>query len=81
MEVGLILAVGFAVTFALTNGFHDASNAIATLVATRGATPGQAVALSAVFNMAYPEENLKRSLHRADPVQRVKWPPRAGWRP
>jgi PiT family inorganic phosphate transporter len=52
VEVGLILAVGFAVTFALTNGFHDASNAIATLVATRGATPGQAVALSAVFNMA-----------------------------
>jgi PiT family inorganic phosphate transporter len=52
VEVGLILAVGFAITFALTNGFHDASNAIATLVATRGATPGQAVALSAVFNMA-----------------------------
>jgi PiT family inorganic phosphate transporter len=52
VEVGLILAVGFAVTFALTNGFHDASNAIATLVATRGATPGQAVGLSAVFNMA-----------------------------
>lgn len=52
MEVGLIIAVGFAVAFALTNGFHDASNAIATLVATRGATPGQAVALSAVFNMA-----------------------------
>jgi PiT family inorganic phosphate transporter len=52
VEVGLILAVGIAVTFALTNGFHDASNAIATLVATRGATPGQAVALSAVFNMA-----------------------------
>lgn len=52
MEVGLIIAVGFAVTFALTNGFHDASNAIATLVATRGATPGQAVLLSAVFNMA-----------------------------
>lgn len=52
MEVGLIIAIGFAVAFALTNGFHDASNAIATLVATRGATPGQAVALSAVFNMA-----------------------------
>lgn len=52
MEVGLIIAVGFAVAFALTNGFHDASNAIATLVATRGATPGQAVLLSAVFNMA-----------------------------
>ena len=52
MEVGLIIAVGLAVAFALTNGFHDASNAIATLVATRGATPGQAVMLSAVFNMA-----------------------------
>ncbi len=52
METGLIIAIGLAVAFALTNGFHDASNAIATLVATRGATPGQAVVLSAVFNMA-----------------------------
>ena len=52
MEVGLVVAIGFAAAFALTNGFHDASNAIATLVATRGATPGQAIALSAVFNMA-----------------------------
>jgi PiT family inorganic phosphate transporter len=52
VEVGLVIAIGFAVSFALTNGFHDASNAIATLVATRGATPGQAVVLSAVFNMA-----------------------------
>ena len=52
MEVALFIAIGFAASFALTNGFHDASNAIATLVATRGATPGQAVALSAVFNMA-----------------------------
>ncbi len=52
MEVGLIIAIGLAVAFAVTNGFHDASNAIATLVATRGATPGQAVMLSAVFNMA-----------------------------
>lgn len=51
MTVALIIAVGFSLTFALTNGFHDASNAIATLVATRGATPAQAVVLSAVFNM------------------------------
>ena len=51
MQVALFVAIGFALAFALTNGFHDASNAIATLVATRGATPGQAVALSAVFNM------------------------------
>ena len=48
----LALAVAIAIAFALTNGFHDAANAIATLVATRGARPGQAIALSAVFNMA-----------------------------
>ena len=52
MEVGLIVAIGFAWPSPLTNGFHDASNAIATLVAITGATPGQAVVLSAVFNMA-----------------------------
>ena len=49
--MALWLAVSFALAFALTNGFHDASNAIATLVATRGASPLQAVGLSAVFNM------------------------------
>ena len=52
MEVGLFIAIGLAFAFAVTNGFHDAADAIATLVATRVATPGQAVALSAVFNMA-----------------------------
>ena len=45
------MAVAFALAFALTNGFNDAANAIATLVATRGALPRQAVVLSAVFNM------------------------------
>jgi PiT family inorganic phosphate transporter len=49
--VDLWLAVSFALVFALTNGFNDASNAIATLVATRGALPGHAVVLSAAFNM------------------------------
>lgn len=49
--MGLWLAVSFALVFSLTNGFHDAANAIATLVATRGARPGQAVVLSGVFNM------------------------------
>ena len=52
MEIGLVVAVVLALAFALTNGFHDASNAIATLVATRGATPAQAVGISATFNMA-----------------------------
>lgn len=47
----LWLALAFALAFSLTNGVHDAANAVATLVATRGARPGQAVVLSAVFNM------------------------------
>jgi PiT family inorganic phosphate transporter len=47
--VALWLAVSCAFAFALTNGFHDAANAIATLVATRGALPQQAVVLAAVF--------------------------------
>ena len=49
--MSLALAVACSFAFSLTNGFHDAANAIATLVATRGARPGQAVALSAVFSM------------------------------
>jgi PiT family inorganic phosphate transporter len=49
--MGLGLAIAFALAFALMNGFHDAANAIATLVATRGARPSQAIALSAVFNV------------------------------
>ena len=49
MELGL--AIAFSIAFACTNGFHDAANAIATLVATRGARPGQAIILSAAFNM------------------------------
>ena len=51
MDAGLIIAIALALAFSLTNGFHDAANAIATLVATRGATPGQAIAISSVFNL------------------------------
>ena len=47
----LALAVLFSIAFAFTNGFHDAANAIATMVATRAARPGQAIVLAAVFNM------------------------------
>ena len=47
----LALAIACSLAFALTNGFHDAADAIATLVATRGASPGHAIVLSAVFNM------------------------------
>jgi PiT family inorganic phosphate transporter len=40
--------------FAATNGLHDASNAIATLVATRAASPLQAIVLASVFNLLGP---------------------------
>lgn len=51
MALWLAVSFAFAFAFSLTNGFHDAANAIATLVATRAARPGQAVALSAIFNL------------------------------
>ena len=38
MDAGLAVAVGLALAFAVTNGLHDAANAIATLVATRAAS-------------------------------------------
>ena len=49
--MALGLAITIALAFAVTNGLHDASNSIATLVATRGARPAQAVVLSAICNM------------------------------
>jgi PiT family inorganic phosphate transporter len=52
--VAFLLAVLMSLAFAITNGFHDASNAIATLVATRVARPGSAVALAAAFNLLGP---------------------------
>src|SRR5262245_1697801 len=54
MDAGLALAVGLAIAFAVTNGLHDASNAIATLVATRAARPGQAIVLASIFNLIGP---------------------------
>ena len=54
MDAGLVVAVVLAVGFAMTNGLHDASNAIATLVATRAATPLQAIVLASVFNLLGP---------------------------
>jgi PiT family inorganic phosphate transporter len=54
MGSGFGLAVALAFAFAVTNGLHDASNAIATLVATRAARPLQAVLLAGVFNMLGP---------------------------
>jgi PiT family inorganic phosphate transporter len=54
VDVGFVLAVVAILAFAFTNGFHDAANAIATLVATRGARPGPAIVLAAVCNLLGP---------------------------
>jgi len=46
----VIVIVCVALLFDFVNGFHDAANSVATVVATRVMKPGQAVALAAVFN-------------------------------
>jgi PiT family inorganic phosphate transporter len=50
----LVVAVAVALLFAVTNGLHDAANSIATLVATRAARPGAAIALAALGNVLGP---------------------------
>ncbi len=49
----LVLAViiTLGLIFDFVNGFHDTANAIATSVATRVLTPGQAVSMAAIFNV------------------------------
>ena len=46
----IVLIVLVALAFDFVNGFHDAANSIATVVATRCYRPTQAVALAAFFN-------------------------------
>lgn len=52
MSLSLVLLVVFvALAFEYINGFHDTANSIATVVATKVLTPGQAVILAAVANL------------------------------
>src|SRR5215469_12570109 len=44
--------IAVALLFDYINGFHDAANSIATIVATRVLTPFQAVLWAAFFNFA-----------------------------
>src|SRR4051812_3934816 len=46
----VILIITIALIFDFINGFHDAANSVATVVATQVLTPGQAVVWAAVFN-------------------------------
>src|SRR5215204_5950585 len=45
-----IVIIAVALAFDYINGFHDAANSIATVVATRVLSPGQAVVWAAFFN-------------------------------
>ncbi len=47
----LIVVISLAVVFDFANGFHDAANAIATVVSTRVLTPGVAVLMAAIMNL------------------------------
>src|SRR6266487_6267633 len=46
----IVVAIFVVFSFDFFNGFHDAANAIATIVATKVLTPTKAVAMAAVGN-------------------------------
>lgn len=48
------IAVVIVLVFDYTNGFHDAANVVATVIASRAMTPGQAVAVVGVFEFLGP---------------------------
>jgi PiT family inorganic phosphate transporter len=54
LSILTVVAVAFVVIFDYTNGFHDASNIIATVIASRAMTPVQAVILVAFFEFLGP---------------------------
>jgi PiT family inorganic phosphate transporter len=69
----LVVAVAvLALTFDVSNGFHDSSNSIAALVVTRAARPPAALALAAACHLAGP---LVAGTAVADTVGSVVHPP------
>src|SRR3954451_9056682 len=51
-NLALYAVIGLALVFDFVNGFHDAANSIATVVATRVLKPWQAVLWAAFWNFA-----------------------------
>src|SRR6184192_1799284 len=49
--ITFFVVVFAAIVFEYSNGFHDAANAIATVVSTKVLTPRQAIVMAAVFNL------------------------------
>nr|WP_306237885.1 inorganic phosphate transporter [Ornithinimicrobium sp. HY1745] len=58
------LVIGLALTFAFTNGFHDASNSVATAIATRALSPRIAITMAAGLNLvgAFLGEGIARTI-------------------
>jgi len=56
MEPGLlvVLTIALVVVFDFTNGFHDASNMVATVIASRALSPAQAILLISLFSFLGP---------------------------
>jgi PiT family inorganic phosphate transporter len=54
LSILVIVSVAVVLVFDYTNGFHDASNIIATPIASRALTPIQAVAIVATFEFLGP---------------------------
>ena len=46
----LVFSLVMVIMFEATNGFHDAANAVATVIYTKSLQPGQAVVLSGIMN-------------------------------
>ncbi len=46
----LVFSLLMVIMFEATNGFHDAANAVATVIYTKSLQPAQAVVLSGVMN-------------------------------
>lgn len=49
-----IVTVAIVLLFDYTNGFHDAANIVATVIASRAMTPAQAVVIVGVFEFLGP---------------------------
>jgi len=54
IELAFVLLVALALFFDFVNGFHDSSNAVATVISTRALSARQAILLSAFFNFVGP---------------------------
>ena len=71
MDLTLLLVVVvilIALAFDYINGFHDAANSIATVVATRVLTPGTGRSWAAFFNLLRHSHSEPKSRRRSYPA-------------